>query len=264
MIAGQASGGRDSWYFADPEGPLHPSHLSTRTDTRTIVAAEDPLIVRRVVAGLEALSHPYVVVEPRAAAVCAGPPGTVYCLGSRVASDLPGFAGPTVVILSGAHLTDEALLRLQGRRMCTLRVDAVTPTSLLQAIISARCGADAGCVAAELGRMGRLRDIPLPLVTAFLRAPAGMLRLNHLRKAMAPLSRESAQRLVRAAGFPRAEHLLTALRCGAWVLLRRDGVNRVEIERYLGITDRTSFRRACRRAGVPAIQEQLSPDTFDA
>lgn len=243
---------------------MHSSHLPTCADARTIVAAEDPLIVRRVVAGLEALSRPYVILEPRAAAVSAGPPGAVYCLSSRVASDLPGFAGPTIIILSGAHLTDEALLRLQGRRMCTLRVDAVTPTLLLQAIISARCGTEAGCVAAELARLGRLQSIPPALITAFLQAPATMLRLNHLRKAMAPLSRESAQRLVRAAGFPRAEHLFTALRCGAWVLLRRDGVNRAEIERYLGITDRTSFRRACKRAGVPAIQEQLSPETFDA
>lgn len=238
-------------------------NLSTHPDPRTVIAAEDPLIVRRVVAGLEALSLPYMIVEARAAVVSAGPPGAVYFLGSRVASDLPSFAGPTVILLSGAHLTDEALLRLQGRRICTLRLDAVTPASLLQAIISARCGTEAAGVAEELGHLGRLRTIPPPLITAFLQAPASMWRLNHLRKAMAPLSRESAQRLVRSAGFPRAEHLFTALRCGAWVLLKRDGVNRVEIERYLGITDRTSFRRACRRAGVPAVHEHLSPEMFN-
>lgn len=243
---------------------MHSSHLPTQTDARTIVAAEDPVIVRRVVAGLEALSRPYRVLEPRAVVLPAGPPGAVYCLSARVASDLAGFAGPTIVILSGAHLADDALLRLQGRRMCTLRVDAVTPTSLLHAIISACCGSEAGCVAAALGRMRRLRAVPHAVVTAFLQAPASMLRLNDLRRALSPLSRENAQRLVRAAGFPRAEHLFTALRCGAWVLLRRDGVSRGEVERYLGITDRTSFRRACRRAGVPAIQEHLSPEILDA
>jgi hypothetical protein len=242
---------------------LHPSNPPTSHETRTIVAVEDPLIVRRVVAGLEALSRPYSILEPCPAVVSAGPRGAVYCLGSRVASDLPGFPGPTVVILSGAPLTDEAVNKLHGRHMCTLHMDALTPTSLLQAMISARSGSELDSLAARLGRMGKLHLVPLPLIMAFLQSPAGMLRLNHLRRVLAPLSREKAQRMVQSAGFPRAEHMFTALRCAAWVLLKRDGVNRGEVERYLGITDRTSFRRACRRAGIPPLHQNLSPEAFD-
>jgi hypothetical protein len=242
---------------------LHRITLPAGRETRTIVAAEDPLVVRRVVSGLEALSSPYQVLEPSAAVVSAAPGGAVYCLDARVASDLPDFRGPTVVILSGARLSDEAVLRLQGRRMCTLRLDALNPTSLLGAMVSARSVSEASSLVAQLARMERLRKVPLGLITAFLRAPAEMLRLNHLRRALAPMSREGAQRMVRSAGFPRAEHLFTALRCAAWVLLKHDGMNRREIERYLGIGDRTSFRRACRRAGVPPVHEHLSPETFD-
>jgi hypothetical protein len=112
--------------------------------------------------------------------------------------------------------------------------------------------------------MGKLERVPQAVITAFLEDPAGSRRIQDLRRSLAPLSRESAQALVRSAGFPRAEHLFTALRSAAWILLMREGVNRKRIEQYLGIVDRTSFRRACKRAGVPAVHAKLRPEAFDA
>jgi hypothetical protein len=250
--------------YQEVEGPLRRSDLRATDEPRAIVAVEDPLIVRRVAAGLEALSCPYSICEPCVSALSAGPGGAVYYLGSRVASDLPRFPGPTIVILSGARLTDEAVLKLQGRRMSTLHVDGLTPTSLLRAMVCARCDSEIENIARQLGRMGKLERVPQAVITAFLEDPTGSMRIHDLRRALAPLSRESAQALVRAAGFPRAEHLFTALRCAAWLLLMREGVNRKTIEQYLGIIDRTSFRRACKRAGVPAIHANLRSEAFGA
>jgi hypothetical protein len=238
--------------------------LGAGDDARAIVAVEDPLVVRRVAAGLEALSCPYSICEPRAAALSKGPAGAVYCLGSRVASDLSRFPGPTIVLLSGARLTDEAVLKLQGRRMSTLHVNGLTPTSLLRAMVCARCESEIESIARQLGRMGKLQRVPQGVITAFLQDPAGLTRIHDLRRALAPLSREGAQALVRSAGYARAEHLLTALRCAAWILLMREGVDRKRIEQYLGILDRTSFRRACKRAGVPSVHVNLRPEAFDA
>ncbi|HLM68043.1 MAG TPA: hypothetical protein VK358_10975 [Longimicrobium sp.] len=181
-----------------------------------------------------------------------------------MACELPHFPGPTVVILSGARLTDEAVLKLQGRRMSTLHVDGLTPPSLLRAMVCARCDSEIESIARQLRQMGKLERVPQTVITAFLEDPAGLMRIHDLRRALAPLSRESAQALVRSAGFPRAEHLFTALRSAAWILLMREGVNRKRIEQYLGIVDRTSFRRACKRAGVPAVHANLRPEAFDA
>lgn len=229
-----------------------------------IVAAEAPQVVRRVATSLDVLSFPYTILEPCASRLMTCPHGALYCLGSRVASELPRFPGPTIVVLYGAQLTDEAVLSLRGRRLCTLHLDGLTPTSLLRAMISARSGTETGSIAGQLQRLRRFERVPPDLITAFLEHPAAMTRLRDLRRALGPISRESAQQLVRSSGFPRAEHLFTALRCAAWVLIKSDGVNRKEISKYLGICDRTSFRRACRRAGIPALHAELCPEAFDA
>jgi hypothetical protein len=228
-----------------------------------VVAANDLGVVRRVTEGLEKLCFPYRIYEPAPSRVAEGPRGMVYCLGSRLAAELPSFPGPTIVILSGAQLTDEAVARLQGKRVCALHLATLTPTLLLRAIVVARSGSDVGCMAERLRGIPRLSRVPLALVTAFLEDPPAMTRLNDLRRALAPLSREGAQSLVRRAGFARAEHLFTALRCGAWALLQGQALNRAEVERYLAIGDRTSFRRACHRAGVPVLRSGLCTEAFD-
>ncbi|HEX8451324.1 MAG TPA: hypothetical protein VF647_04450 [Longimicrobium sp.] len=231
---------------------------------RAIIAAEEPQAVRRVAAGLDALCFPYRIFPPRVPDLLAGPPGAVYCLGSRLASDVPAeVPGPVVVLLSGAQLTDRAVLRIQSLHTSTLQLEGLTPTSLLRAVVSATSGSDAECVAEQILHIARLNRVPRRLVAAFLADPARMTRLTDLRRALAPLSREGAQELVRSTGFSRAEHLFTALRCATWILLRQEGVKRCEVEHYLGIENRTSFRRACGRAGVPALNSRLCVEAFD-
>ena len=228
-----------------------------------VLAAHEPHVVRLVAAGLGALAYPYRVVRPCAAEVLGTPRGAVYCLGSRLVSELPELPGPTIVVLCGARLVDEALARLQAAHFSTIQVDGITPVALLQAVVSASSGSEVHLVG-ELAGMEGLDRVPRPLIGAFLEHPSRMTRLTDLRRALAPLSREGAQALVHSAGFERAEHLFTALRCATWALLHRHGLNRKEVEHYLGICDRTSFRRACHRAGVPTLRGDLRPETFRA
>ncbi|HEX5727276.1 MAG TPA: hypothetical protein VFX98_17525 [Longimicrobiaceae bacterium] len=220
-------------------------------------------MVRRLAAGLDSLLFPYrVLTHPPDLA--AEPQGTVFCMDSRVAADLPHLPGPTIVVLSGARLTDEAVAKLRGEQVRTLRLAEITPATLLRAVISATSRSDVDAVGRRLQHLGKLSRVQRAVISAFLEDPRNMTRLADLRRALAPLSREGAQKLVRASGFDRAEHLFTALRCAAWVLLRAQGLERKEVELYLGIGDRAAFRRACRRAGVPTLQRSLGPEGFEA
>jgi len=230
---------------------------------RAVVASREPQVARRLAAGLETLLVPYRVVECKETALPAEPHGTVYCLDSRMAAELPRLPGPTIVVLSGAWISDETVAKLRGGNLRPLRLADITPATLLRAVVAATAQSDVETVVGRLQRLGRLRQVRAALINAFLEEPGHMNRLTDLRRALAPLSRESAQAVVRAAGFERAEHLFTALRCAAWALLTAEGVDRRQVEDYLGIADRASFRRACRRAGVPTLHRGLRPEVFE-
>jgi hypothetical protein len=178
--------------------------------------------------------------------------GAVYCIDSSLATELPRLPGPTIVIVSGARVSDEVVVKVRAWRITPLRLSDITPKTLLRALVSATAGSDIDDVAARLQRIGRFAHVDRAVIAAFLENPARMRRLTDLRRSLAPLSRESAQGLVRSCGFRRAEHLFTALRCAVWALLVDVGVGRQQAEPYLGIHDRGSLRRACQRAGVPA------------
>jgi len=205
---------------------------------------------------------PYQVVHPRSAELPAPAPGDVYCIDSRLAAEVPQLPGPTVVVLSGARVSDELTWKLQSGQVKALRLADVTPDALLAAALSAVVGGNIGTLSADLRHFGRLSRVDDRLVRAFLGNPGRMRRLSDLRRALAPLSREAAQERVRACGFGRAEHLFATLRCAAWVLLLGLGLERTPVERYLEVCDRPSFRRACRRAGVPAPRRGLRPEAF--
>ena len=230
---------------------------------RAVVASREPQVARRLAAGLDTLLVPYRGVEAQASHLPPVPHRTVYCLDSRMAAELPRLLGPTIVVLSGAWISDETVAKLRGGHLCTLRLSEITPATLLRAVISATARSDVGAMAERLQRLGRLCRVRASLIAAFLEEPGHMNRLSDLRRALAPLSRESAQALVRSSGFERAEHLFTALRCAAWALLTAEGVDRRQVEEYLGIFDRASFRRACRRAGVPTLHRGLRPEMFE-
>ena len=66
------------------------------------------------------------------------------------------------------------------------------------------------------------------------------------------MSPEVGRKVVHRAGFARAEHLFAALRYESWQWFAGHGFERSVFEDYLGIVDRSHFRRACQRAGLPA------------
>jgi hypothetical protein len=212
---------------------------------------------------LDALNCPYALVLPRAQQLPERPRGTVYCVDSRLAGELSHLPDRTVIMLSGALVPDGIVSVIQLRHVRTLRLDDVNPRSLLTALLSATTGTEVEGMAERLRGLAMFHRVEAEVVNAFLRAPARMFRLEDLRRALAPLSREAAQGLVRAAGFHRAEHLFTALRVGTGALLQEAGLEPREVEEYLGILDRGSLRRACRRAGVPALARGLCPEALD-
>jgi hypothetical protein len=229
---------------------------------KVAVACREIHVGRRLTAVLDVLHCPYVVVKLPAPELPAPGPGTVYCVDSRLAVELPRIPDPAVIMLSGALVSDEIMCMLQRRRVCTLRLAEVTTKSLLSALLSATTSCEVDSLSCRLRNLRMFRDVDKGLLAAFLENPSRMLRLEDMRRALAPLSREAAQARVRACGFHRAEHLFTALRLAAGSLLFEAGLSQPQVEEYLGIFDRGSFRRACRRAGVPTLARDLRPEVL--
>lgn len=229
---------------------------------KVAIVCREVYVGRRLAAALETLRCPYSVLMPSGTELSTGATGTVYCVDSRLAAELSRLPDPTVITLSGALVSDEVMEMLRLRRVSTLRIADITPASLLSALLSATTGRDPDDMVERLRQLELLRRVDRAVIAAFLTDPSRMLRLEDLRRALAPLSREAAQALTRSCGFQRAEHLFTALRIASWVLLVEAGLSTHEVEQYLGICDRGSFRRACRRAGVPTLRRGLRPDAL--
>lgn len=228
------------------------------------IACREPFARSLLTRTIAALNCPCSLVTPSGRELPARPLGTIYCVDSQLASELAFIPDLTVLILSGALVSDDLIARLQQRQVVTLRLKETTPGSLLRALLSVTIGSKIDGLENRLRRLYFLQAVDADLVTAFLANPASMLRLTDLRRAMAPLSREGAQALVRAAGYLRAEHLFTALRLAAWTVLLEAGISRASVESYLGVHDRGSFRRACARAGLPAPCRALSTERLAA
>lgn len=234
---------------------------------RVVVAAQNLQVVDRVVRALQVLNVPHEVVSPHFAdliRVRNRMDAVVYCLGSGAAASLPRLPGPTVVILSGLRVLDDAMALTRDGSAALIRNSQLTATSLLEAMVSVMIGADLYDVARELRSLGILARVPPQVISAFLHDPPRMRRLADLRRALGWASAERARSIVRAGGFKRAEHLFTALRCATWAILIGDGLDRGSVERYLGISDRGTFRRACVRAGVPTLHRGLARTAFTA
>lgn len=231
---------------------------------KVTVACREIYVGRRLAITLEALHCPYTVVKLQTPELPMPTPGTVYCMDSRLAAELPHLPDPAVIMLSGALVSDEIMALIQLRRVCTLRLADITPKSLLSALLSATTACDIDSIACRLRTLRLLQQVDQAVVAAFLNDPARMLRLEDLRRVMAPLSREAAQARVRACGFGRAEHLFTALRVATGTFLFEAGLSPREVEKYLGIFDRGSFRRACRRAGVPTLGRDVRAESLES
>lgn len=91
-------------------------------------------------------------------------------------------------------------------------------------------------------------------MTSFLRAPRRIRKRLDLELAL-DRSRAWVRSMTEGAGFDRVTFLLTALRAQAWVVLITRGVALPAVQDYLGVQDRSTFRRACHRADVPVPWE---------
>lgn len=229
---------------------------------RAIVACHDANVRRRLEVSFEGLHFPFHVHEPVALHSHRTPRDAIYCIDSQSAAALPRLPGPTLIILSGAHIPDEAFATICAQRWNVLRLAELCPHRLLNGLISTFVQTDVDEFVPKLRELQRFEQVPTEVITTFIRNAADMTRLQDLRRHFAPLSRCAAQELIRSSGFDRAEHLFTALRCALWVLLCECGVHRKLTEEYLGIIDLGGFRRACRRADVPALHRGLKLDAF--
>lgn len=231
---------------------------------RAIVVCHDTYVRRRLEASLEGLHFPFHVHEPVALHSQCNPRDAIYCIDSQSAATLPRLPGPTLIILSGAHIPDEAFATICAQRWGVLRLAELCPHRLLNGLISTFVQTDVDEFVPKLRELQRFEQVPAEVITTFIRNAADMTRLQDLRRHLAPLSRCAAQDLIRSSGFDRAEHLFTALRCALWILLCECGVHRKLTEEYLGIIDLGGFRRACRRADVPALHRGLNLEAFQA
>jgi hypothetical protein len=150
---------------------------------------------------------------------------------------------PTVIVTRGASVSDEILVSLSQRRAVILMYVDLTPLTLLAAVLGAYFG-----IALQDAPASRL-GLPPRLLRAFLAAPRSVHRLADLARG-AGLPVGGLRALGRGLGLFRFERLLTTLRAETWKWLVSAGVDRRLVEDYLGITDRSNFRRACRRAGI--------------
>jgi hypothetical protein len=231
---------------------------------RAIVACHDARVRKRLEAGFDRLRFPYHCYESPALAAAGRCGDHIFCIDSQAAASLHALPGPTLIILSDAQISDRLFALVGSQSWSVLHLDDLHPEQLLRSVISTLVKADVNQLVASVLRLPRFRNVPAGVVTAFLQNAAQMTRLQDLRRHLGPLSRPAAQELIRSSGFSRAEHLFTALRCALWILLGENGLNRAEVEQYLGILDRGSFRRACRRAEVPTLREGLRLDAFEA
>lgn len=213
------------------------------------VATYDPRVLSAVKRSAEEISIPYEVVTPSALPRSSGPE-TVYCFCSRAAFVVPELPGPAIIVCTGMHVRDEALIRLVRSWVVPIRLPDLTGHLLLRCLLELSSRSRLGDAVLRFTMAERLlARIPQPLIDAFLLRPR-IKALHDIASAVA-LNGAQARRLVRQAGFTDPRHLVTTLRASVWKALVGLGVNRRVTELHLGITDRSTFVRCCRRAGVP-------------
>jgi hypothetical protein len=87
------------------------------------------------------------------------------------------------------------------------------------------------------------------LVRAFLEEPASRRPLE-LLTGNTGLTPRAVRQALRDLHFERSQYLFTWLRAESWVWLVSRGFDPHAVEPFLGIHDRSNFRRSCRRASV--------------
>ena len=224
---------------------------------RALVAATNIRLSRRVADCLAALAIPHEVVSADAAGRSERA-GTVVFLESAALRLIQRVPRPCVIICSGERIAiaDWVLSEVADGDVAVVALRDLTPVSVLRGIMVAAERRDLLELRDNLRSQPRLAAVPASLIDAFLVNPARFTGLRDICRAFG-LSKVGARELVREARFERAEHLLTVLRAEAWLWFERRGIKRTAFEPYLGLTSRSNFRRACRRAGIDPPWEDI-------
>lgn len=167
----------------------------------------------------------------------------VLCTGPSAATAVLGLSVPTVIVTRGVRVSDEAWAELSRRRPVVIRHVDLTPATLLQGLLRARFGIDFSHVPAPLSRM------PPALLQVFLHSPRAARTIGEFSCASG-FTPDALRAVEKDLGCRRFEALVTRLRADVYKWLVRAGVDRTVVEGYLGIEDRSNFRRACRRARI--------------
>ena len=215
-----------------------------------VVGASDLYVRRRLSKCLTHVGIPHRVYESRQLQIRV-PSGSLYCLCTRTVALLGVLPLPAIVVCCGVSVPDDVVAIVARASVPTIDISNLTAETLLQAIVDATSGCPRSPIAVKLHLTSHpgFQRVPVPLIEAFLRAPRNMVRLSDICRALR-ISRADGRSMLRFAGFERAEHLCTALRAETWIWFAQQGIRRTVFEHYLGITDRTTFRRACCRATV--------------
>lgn len=226
------------------------------------VGISTPHVKRTLVECLRALGVEPVVAEPNGVA-SATQKGVIQFVEASAIGGTHSLVPPVVVVLTGMTVCDKLLSGIVGAGVAVIDSDDLTPRNLLQAMLRLTLGKNATTIETDLTSSPGLRRVPHALVDAFLAAPKQMLRLHDVQRALR-ISQWAARKLVHSAGFTRAEHLFTMMRAEVWRWCASRGMERAMFEHYLGIRDRSTFRRACRRAGIQPLEARQGPATSNA
>ncbi len=159
-----------------------------------------------------------------------------------------------VVLCTGKTVRDELFAEVQARGGHVIHSSRLTAETLLAALCGKERALGGMLLAGELQEELLAKPETRALLDVFLSRPSYNPSLEEIAARLG-WSRTRVRATVAAlvAGRlrgKRLDHLWTFLRCRTWAVLTSVGIPRTYVERYLGIVDRTNFRRACMRAGA--------------
>jgi len=215
---------------------------------RILVSATSPQVCHRLADCLRDLGVDFQLVDPQRLET-SGQAETLFVLDCAVLERLSRCPARTIVVFTDSMCPLSVLQLVAAGRAVPLRYEGLNPNKMCRAIIRCVATNGVGGLAAHLTSQRVFAAVPRPLIGAFVLHPGRPTGLADLCRALG-VSPASGREIVHLAGFRRAEHLFAALRYESWRWFAGHGFERSVFEDYLGIADRSHFRRACKRAGL--------------
>jgi hypothetical protein len=160
-----------------------------------------------------------------------------------------GFEIPSIVAVSRrGHLSRSTLRALVAERSAVIEDLHVTAETVARAVAEAMTRTNL-TLREYLTDHPLVADIPLRVISGFVDAPLACKGLKDLARIL-DTSVWKARVVVRELGIARTAHLWTRMRCASWVWMVDKGLPPRVAETTLGMPDRATFRRSCRRANV--------------